>query len=65
MVIENAALPHGGGNDRELGEEDLALFDITGSLHGYWSDLTRVRLFQCRVADRSTSGFLDNSHPQV
>jgi Xaa-Pro aminopeptidase len=39
---ENAALPHGSGNDRRLGEEDFALFDIMGSLHGYSSDLTRV-----------------------
>jgi len=38
---ENAAL-HGSSNDRELGERDLALFDIMGSLHGYWSDLTRT-----------------------
>jgi Xaa-Pro aminopeptidase len=44
MEEENAALPHGSGTDRQLGEEDFALFDITGSLHGYYSDLTRVRL---------------------
>ncbi|PVF98193.1 Creatinase/aminopeptidase [Serendipita vermifera] len=39
---ENAALPHGGGTNRQLGEEDFALFDIMGSLHGYYSDLTRT-----------------------
>ncbi|KAK7060257.1 hypothetical protein VNI00_001022 [Paramarasmius palmivorus] len=39
---ENAALPHGSGTDRQLGKSDFALFDCTGSLHGYWSDLTRT-----------------------
>ncbi|CAG8728716.1 4934_t:CDS:2, partial [Acaulospora colombiana] len=39
---ENAALPHGGGTNRQLEEEDFALFDIMGSLHGYYSDLTRI-----------------------
>ncbi|ESK93792.1 peptidase m24 [Moniliophthora roreri MCA 2997] len=39
---ENAALPHGGGTDRELGESDFALFDCKGTLHEYWSDLTRT-----------------------
>ncbi|KAF4578528.1 hypothetical protein EYR36_000335 [Pleurotus pulmonarius] len=39
---ENAALPHGSGTDRALHEEDFALFDCTGQLHGYWSDVTRT-----------------------
>jgi hypothetical protein len=39
---ENAALPHGSGTDRVLGESDYALFDCTASLHGYYSDVTRV-----------------------
>lgn len=39
---ENAALPHGSGTDRQLGEDDFALFDMMGSLHGYYSDLTRT-----------------------
>ncbi|PFH50072.1 hypothetical protein AMATHDRAFT_4319 [Amanita thiersii Skay4041] len=38
----NAALPHGAGTDRELGLMDFALFDCTGSLHGYYSDVTRT-----------------------
>jgi hypothetical protein len=43
LPLENAALPHGSGTDRALGEHDLALFDVGGSLHGYMSDVTRVR----------------------
>ena len=39
---ENAALPHGSGTDRVLGESDFALFDCMASLHGYYSDVTRV-----------------------
>ncbi|KAF8509540.1 Creatinase/aminopeptidase [Gautieria morchelliformis] len=39
---ENAALPHGGPQDRVLGKLDLVLFDITGALHGYYSDNTRT-----------------------
>ncbi|KAF9072905.1 peptidase M24 [Rhodocollybia butyracea] len=39
---ENAALPHGSGTDRELGEFDFALFDCGGNLHGYISDVTRT-----------------------
>lgn len=39
---EDAARPHGGGPDRKLGPNDLALIDIGASLHGYRSDLTRV-----------------------
>lgn len=39
---ENAALPHGSGTDRVLNSSDFALFDCTGSLHGYYSDVTRV-----------------------
>ncbi|KAF9458662.1 peptidase M24, structural domain-containing protein [Collybia nuda] len=39
---ENAALPHGSGTDRALSESDFALFDCTGSLHGYFSDVTRT-----------------------
>ncbi|KAE9406758.1 Creatinase/aminopeptidase [Gymnopus androsaceus JB14] len=39
---ENAALPHGSGTDRILGESDFALFDCGGSLHGYVSDVTRL-----------------------
>ena len=40
---ENAALPHGSGTDRTLARTDFALFDCTASLHGYYSDVTRVR----------------------
>ncbi|KAG7097260.1 hypothetical protein E1B28_004626 [Marasmius oreades] len=39
---EDAALPHGGGTDKQLGVSDFALFDCTASLHGYWSDVTRT-----------------------
>ena len=39
---ENASLPHGSGTDRILTRNDLILFDIGGSLHGYYSDLTRT-----------------------
>jgi Xaa-Pro aminopeptidase len=39
---ENASLPHGSGTDRILTSNDLILFDIGGSLHGYYSDLTRT-----------------------
>ncbi|KAF8590441.1 Creatinase/aminopeptidase [Ramaria rubella] len=39
---ENAALPHGGASDRALEKQDLILFDITGALHGYYSDNTRT-----------------------
>ena len=39
---ENASLPHGSGTDRALAPSDLILFDIGGSLHGYYSDLTRT-----------------------
>jgi Xaa-Pro aminopeptidase len=40
---ENAALPHGSGTDRKLGKHDFALFDTGATLHGYASDVTRVR----------------------
>ncbi|KAG6832685.1 hypothetical protein H0H92_012257 [Tricholoma furcatifolium] len=39
---ENAALPHGSGTDRILNASDFVLFDCTGSLHGYYSDVTRT-----------------------
>ncbi|KAF5391827.1 hypothetical protein D9757_001792 [Collybiopsis confluens] len=38
----NAAFPHGTGTDRRLSKSDLALFDCTGSLYGYASDVTRT-----------------------
>jgi len=38
----DAALPHGAGTDRKLGVHDLILIDAGGSLHGYWSDITRT-----------------------
>jgi Xaa-Pro aminopeptidase len=41
-IVENAALPHGSGTDRQLGKNEFALFDCTAQLHGYWSDVTRV-----------------------
>ncbi|KAF8501292.1 hypothetical protein JB92DRAFT_2976339, partial [Gautieria morchelliformis] len=41
LTEENAALPHGGPQDRVLGKLDLVLFDITGTLHGYYSDNTQ------------------------
>ena len=40
--LENAALPHGSGTDRVLTKEDYVLIDCGGSLHGYYSDVTRV-----------------------
>ena len=46
LASENAALPHGSGTDRELGEGDFALIDCGGSLHGYQSDVTRVSALQ-------------------
>ena len=39
-----AARPHGGGGDTALGANDLVLIDCGGTLHNYWSDLTRVRI---------------------
>ncbi|KAH9901090.1 peptidase M24 [Cubamyces lactineus] len=39
---ENAALPHGSGTDRVLGEHDFVLIDCGGTLHGYHSDVTRT-----------------------
>jgi Xaa-Pro aminopeptidase len=41
-TLDNAALPHGGGTDKTLGKADFALFDCGASLHGYYSDVTRV-----------------------
>ncbi|KAI0341748.1 Creatinase/aminopeptidase [Trametopsis cervina] len=38
----NAALPHGGGTDRELKEKDYVLIDCGGELFGYHSDVTRT-----------------------
>jgi len=49
---ENASLPHGSGTDRILTPNDLILFDIGGSLHGYYSDLTRT--FALRESHIST-----------
>lgn len=39
---ENAALPHGSGTDRVLGQSDLILIDTGGSLYEYHSDVTRT-----------------------
>ncbi|KAI0647213.1 peptidase M24 [Trametes meyenii] len=39
---ENAALPHGSGSDRVLGNNDFILIDTGGTLHGYHSDVTRT-----------------------
>lgn len=44
-MAENAALPHGHGSDRVLGKHDFILIDGGGTLHGYHSDVTRVRRF--------------------
>lgn len=52
---ENAALPHGTGSDRVLGKYDLALIDTSASLHGYWSDLTRVWLTLAFIEKRNHS----------
>jgi Xaa-Pro aminopeptidase len=41
-ISANAALPHGSGTDRVLQQDEFALFDCGGSLHGYISDVTRV-----------------------
>jgi len=60
MSLENAALPHGSGSDRMLGPTDLALFDCGGTLHGYHSDITRVRIL-ILLLGLSTSEF---SHPR-
>ncbi|KIO29190.1 hypothetical protein M407DRAFT_70902, partial [Tulasnella calospora MUT 4182] len=38
----NAALPHGGAPDKILERQDLITFDVGGTLHGYWSDVTRT-----------------------
>lgn len=38
----NAALPHGSGTDRSLTVHDLILIDAGGTLHGYYSDITRT-----------------------
>ncbi|KAG8882026.1 hypothetical protein FRB97_008800 [Tulasnella sp. 331] len=39
---DHAALPHGGPTDKALTEHDMITFDVGGSLHGYWSDVTRT-----------------------
>ena len=39
----DAAFPHGSGTDRELKKTEFVLVDCGGSLHGYQSDVTRVR----------------------
>ncbi|KAI0831476.1 peptidase M24 [Trametes gibbosa] len=39
---ENAALPHGSGTDRVLGKHEYVLVDCGGTLHGYYSDVTRT-----------------------
>ncbi|WVR09408.1 hypothetical protein IAU60_006475 [Kwoniella sp. DSM 27419] len=39
---ENAALPHGSGTDRVLGEKDMILIDAGGKWGGYVSDITRT-----------------------
>lgn len=41
-MIEQAALPHGGPTDKTLSTFDMVTFDVGGSLHGYWSDVTRT-----------------------
>lgn len=57
-LIANAALPHGSGTDRVLGKDEFVLIDAGGSLHGYASDVTRVRSFTqardsvCSVTDK-------------
>ena len=38
----DAALPHGTGTDRVLTAHDFVLVDAGGTLHGYWSDVTRT-----------------------
>lgn len=43
-TVENAALPHGSGSDRELGKSDFILIDAGGLLYEYNSDVTRVRI---------------------
>ena len=48
LLPENAALPHGSGTDRVLGKSDFILIDGGGSLHGYVSDVTRVRSYYTR-----------------
>lgn len=52
--LENAALPHGSGTDRVLGAHDFVLVDCDAGLHGYRSDITRVR---------STVTALNRAHP--
>lgn len=41
-MLVNAALPHGGAADKVLERQDLITFDVGGTLHGYWSDVTRT-----------------------
>jgi Xaa-Pro aminopeptidase len=48
---DNAALPHGGGADRVLGETEFILIDAGGSLQGYGSDVTRVRVLCVLVGE--------------
>jgi Xaa-Pro aminopeptidase len=38
----NAALPHGSGTDRRLGEDEFALIDAGGRWGGYVADITRT-----------------------
>lgn len=45
VIPDNAALPHGSGTNKALGQSDFALFDCTANLYGYWSDVTRVKFF--------------------
>ena len=49
---DNAALPHGSGTDKSLGKAEFALFDCVASLHGYYSDVTRVGHLPFSIAHR-------------
>lgn len=42
LFSERAALPHGAPSSRELRVGDSILVDMGGTVHGYWSDLTRT-----------------------
>ncbi|KAH6918728.1 peptidase M24, partial [Coprinopsis sp. MPI-PUGE-AT-0042] len=62
----NAALPHGSGTDRVLGEGDFALFDCTAFLLGYAGDVTRtVALAESKIPEHHLSLWNLVAHAQT
>jgi len=63
---ENAARPHGGGEDSILGQSDFVLIDTGGALHNYYSDLTRTfALPSTRLSQRQLQIWYDVQEAQT